>query len=39
MLAPVLGRITAGLIVGRALPTDLMEAGLDPAAIAPGRLR
>ena len=39
MLAPVLGRIAAGLIVEGALPADLREAGLDPAAIAPGRLR
>jgi D-arginine dehydrogenase len=39
MLAPVLGRICAGLIVEGALPADLRDAGLDAAAIAPLRLR
>jgi D-arginine dehydrogenase len=39
MLAPVLGRIAAGLIVEGVLPADLREAGLDPEAIAPQRLR
>jgi len=39
MLAPVLGRTTTALIAEGTLPADLHEAGLDPAAIAPGRLR
>ncbi|MEX0809826.1 MAG: FAD-binding oxidoreductase [Dongiaceae bacterium] len=38
MLSPVLGRVTAALIAEGALPADLRDAGLDPAAIAPGRL-
>ncbi|MEX0809823.1 MAG: FAD-binding oxidoreductase [Dongiaceae bacterium] len=39
MLAPVLGRITAALIAEGALPPDLRQSGLDPAEIAPERLR
>ena len=39
MLAPVLGRTTAALIVDGALPADLQQAGLTPAMIGPARLR
>jgi len=39
MLAPVLGRTTAALIVDGALPADLQQAGVTPEAIAPARLR
>ena len=39
MLSPVLGRTTASLIVEKALPADLQQAGITPATIGPVRLR
>jgi D-arginine dehydrogenase len=39
MLSPVLGRATASLIVDKALPADLLQAGLTPSMIGPARLR
>ncbi|MEO1000777.1 MAG: FAD-dependent oxidoreductase, partial [Pseudomonadota bacterium] len=36
--APALARVAAALILGRGVPEDVLAAGLDPAALAPGRL-
>ncbi len=37
--APGAGRLAAGLVVDGTVPADMLELGLDPAALAPGRLR
>lgn len=35
--SPALSAFAAAAILGREVPEDLLEAGLDPAALAPGR--
>lgn len=35
--APAAGRTAAALVLGRPVPDDVLEAGLDPASFAPGR--
>lgn len=37
--APAVGRLAAALLRRQPVPTDLLELGLDPAAISPQRLR
>ncbi len=37
--APALSRYGAALASGHAVPQDILDQGLDPATIAPGRLR
>ena len=39
MTAPALARALTGLVVRGRLPDDLLEAGMDPEEIGPGRLR
>ncbi|RMF11973.1 MAG: FAD-binding oxidoreductase, partial [Alphaproteobacteria bacterium] len=36
--APAMGRLTAAVVLGRDLPSDLSAAGVDPARYAPARL-
>ena len=38
MTAPAMGRIAAGIILGRGIPDDLAQRGLTEAALSPGRL-
>lgn len=38
MMAPALGRATAGLILTETLPVDLRASGIDASAFAPSRL-
>ncbi|MFO7854778.1 MAG: FAD-dependent oxidoreductase [Paracoccaceae bacterium] len=35
--APALGRLAAALALGRPVPQDILDQGLDPADLAPGR--
>lgn len=37
--APAAGRLAASLALGEAVPDDLLEAGVDTAALGPARLR
>jgi D-arginine dehydrogenase len=37
--APALSRAAAALVLGGAIPSDVVDAGLDPRDIAPGRFR
>ncbi len=37
--SPALGRFTAALVLGKPIPQDILDQGLNPAAIAPGRLQ
>lgn len=36
--APAMGQLTAAVVLGRDLPSDLLAAGVDPARYAPARL-
>ena len=38
MTSPAMGRIAAGLILGRGIPNDLAQRGLTEAALSPARL-
>jgi D-arginine dehydrogenase len=35
--APAMARLAAALVTGDPIPTDIIDQGLDPAALAPGR--
>jgi len=39
MTAPALSRLAAALVLGEDAPPEILDAGVDPAAFAPGRLR
>jgi D-arginine dehydrogenase len=37
MMAPVLARVTAGLVAGSGIPADLLDRGITEERLRPGR--